>query len=112
MKESKYKAKKITYDGITFDSIKECGRYKQLKWREKAKEIINLELQPKFILQEKFKYANETHRSIMYKADFQYFDKIKDCVIVEDVKGYKTEVYKIKKKLLLCKYPGICFKEI
>jgi len=44
-------------------------------------------------------------------ADFQYFDVPTSKIIVEDVKGMKTEVYKIKKKLLLWRYPDINFIE-
>jgi len=109
---SKYYNKKVIYDGISFDSQKECKRYKVLKFREKAGEIMCLELQPKFLLQETFKANGETHRAISYKADFKYFDILENKLIVEDVKGFITDVYKIKKKLFLYKYPGICFIEM
>lgn len=98
---SKYNAKKTVVDGIEFDSLREADRYCELKLLEKAKEIRNLELQPRFLLQEKFKdKQGVTHRKIEYVADFMYVDN-DGKKIVEDVKGVMTDVYKIKKKMFL-----------
>lgn len=111
-KKSKYKAVKTEINGIKFDSKKEARRYKELKILEKADEIKSLELQPRFLLQEKFKYNGKTIRKIEYIADFRYIDE-KGNTVVEDVKGMKTEVYKIKKKIFLKKYgENLIFKEI
>ncbi len=112
-KYSKYNAKKSTVDGHTFDSIREADRYCELKLLEKAKEIRNLELQPRFLLQDKFKdKMGTTHRKIEYVADFMYIDK-DDKKIVEDVKGMMTGVYKLKKKLFLNLYDSeYDFREI
>lgn len=101
---SKYNAKKTVVDDIEFDSMKEAERYRELKLLEKGKEIRNLVLQPRFLLQEKFKdKQGKTHRKIEYVADFLYIDK-DDKAIVEDVKGMITAVYKLKKKMFLYKY--------
>ena len=110
---SKYNAKKTNVDGIKFDSIREADRYCELKLLEKAKEIRNLELQPRFLLQDKFKdKMGTTHRKIEYVADFMYIDK-DDKKIVEDVKGMTTGVYKLKKKLFLNLYDSeYDFREI
>lgn len=111
-KKSKYSAVKTKVNGIKFDSKKEARRYKELKILEKADEIKSLELQPRFLLQEKFKYNGKTIRKIEYVADFRYIDE-KGNTVVEDVKGMKTEVYKIKKKIFLKKYgENLIFKEI
>lgn len=111
-KKSKYKAVKTKVNGIKFDSKKEARRYKELKILEKADEIKSLELQPRFLLQEKFKYNGKTVRKIEYVADFRYIDE-KGNTVVEDVKGMKTEVYKIKKKIFLKIYgENLIFKEI
>lgn len=91
-------------DGIRFDSKKEAARYAQLKLLERAKQIKNLQLQVPFVLIEKSKYG----RAIKYYADFVYEEN--GNLIVEDTKGYKTEIYKIKKRLLAEKY-GIEVKE-
>lgn len=110
---SKYRAKKTTVDGIEFDSKREAERYRELKLLEKANEIRNLELQPRFLLQGKFKDRNgKTHRKIEYVADFMYVDK-DDKTVVEDVKGVLTDVYKLKKKMFLKIYDDkYYFREI
>lgn len=103
-RRNKYNAKKTVVDGIEFDSIREADRYCELKLLEKANEIRSLELQPRFLLQDKFKDRNgKTHRKIEYVADFMYINK-DDKKIVEDVKGMMTDVYKLKKKLFLNLY--------
>ncbi len=110
---SKYNAKKTVVDGIEFDSLREADRYCELKLLEKANEIRNLELQPRFLLQDKFKdKMGTTHRKIEYVADFMYVDK-DDKKIVEDVKGVMTDVYKLKKKMFLNLYDSeYDFREI
>ena len=101
---SKYEAKKTLVDGVVFDSKKEAARYQELKLLEKAGGIKDLSLQPNFLLQDKFKCQGKTHRKIEYIADFQYYI-IKDKKwVIEGVKGFKTDVYKLKKKLFLKKY--------
>ena len=111
-KISKYKNKKVTYDGIDFDSQKEKNHYIGLKMLEKAGEIKDLELQKVFILQPGFKKNGTTYRAITYKADFVYLDLRTNKIVVEDTKGFKTEVYKIKKKLFEYVYPDLELKEI
>ena len=98
---SKYHNKKIEVDGITFDSRKEAKRFQTLKLMEKAGEISNIELQKRFELIPKQKDANgKTVRACNYVADFVYLDK-DGRQVVEDVKGMRTDVYKLKKKLML-----------
>ncbi|NMW84242.1 DUF1064 domain-containing protein [Peptoniphilus sp. AGMB00490] len=104
MTGSKYNSIKTKVDGIKFDSRKEAARYQELKLLERAGIIKELELQPRFLLQDKFKLDGVTHRKIEYVADFKYWDREKETWIVEDVKGIKTEVYKLKKKIFLKKY--------
>ena len=103
--QSKYKNQKTQIDMYIFDSAKEAKRYKELKLLERAKEISNLELQPRFLLQESFKKNGKTYRKIEYVADFQYIENGK--TIVEDVKGLQTDVFKIKHKLFEKKYPEL-----
>lgn len=98
MAYSKYHAKKVNYDGITFDSTKEFNRYKELKLLERQKIIKDLQLQVPFILIDKSEYG----RSIRYIADFTYYEN--DKFVVEDVKGYRTDVYKLKKRLFEERY--------
>ena len=109
-KTHKYNAKKVKVDGISFDSKKEANRYFELKMLERAGKIKELKLQPKFLLQDGFERDGKKYRAIFYIADFEY---IKDGKrIVEDVKGVRTDVYKLKKKMFLKKYPQVEFKEI
>lgn len=69
---NKYRNKKVQVDMYVFDSIAESRRYKELKILERAGEISNLELQPKFLLQDSFKKNGKTFRKIEYVADFMY----------------------------------------
>lgn len=107
MAYSKYNNKRVKVDGIPFDSIKEANRYKELCLLVRAKEITDFKRQPKFILQEGFIYDDIKEESITYKADFMYTEK-DGTKVVEDAKGYKTPVYRLKRKLFLKKY---CFDE-
>lgn len=106
---NKYKNKKVVIDNILFDSKKEANYYTYLKLLEKAGKITDLELQKKFVLQTSFKLNGKTYRAITYIADFVY--KENGQVHVVDTKGYRTQVYKIKKKLFMKKY-GIKIEEV
>jgi hypothetical protein len=108
--EMKYHNKKTVIDGITFDSKREAERYCELKLLEKAGKIRYLDLQPEFILQESFKKNGVTYRAIKYIADFSYIDIETGEIVVEDVKGMETEVFKIKWKLFEYHYPGQTLK--
>lgn len=100
---SKYNAKKTVADNICFDSKAESVRYLELKIMLKKGLIKDLVLQPKFLLQDKFKYNGKTIRRIEYVADFMYTTGSGELV-VEDVKGVETKDFKIKMKLFLKKY--------
>ena len=125
---SKYKAVKTTIDGITFDSKKEAKRYTELKLLEKAGHITHLELQPEYEI------VINGVKICKYKADFRYFTVRaennersynskgewqtptmtgdKEGQIVEDVKGFKTPIYRLKKRLVEASYPGTLIKEV
>ncbi|EEI83531.1 DUF1064 domain-containing protein [Anaerococcus tetradius] len=112
MAYNKYKNKKTIVDGIPFDSLKEARRYQELKLLVRGGVIKDLELQPVFELVPSQIYRGKTMRKVSYIADFMYKDIKRDVTVVEDVKGFKTDVYKIKMKLFLYKYPDYEFKEI
>lgn len=103
---SKYNAKKVIVDGITFDSKKESKRYLELKQMQENGEIHDLQLQVPFELIPSFEIVidgkKRKRRKMQYIADFVYY--IGNVRIVEDVKGRKTEVYKIKKKIFEYKF--------
>lgn len=77
-------------------------RYTHLLLKQRAGEISDLELQPVFVLQDKFTYNNVVYRAINYVADFMY--RAGDCLYVEDVKGFKTPEHLLKRKIFLKQY--------
>ena len=96
MRMNKYGAKKVTApDGQKFDSMKEYNRYCVLKLLQRGGKISDLKRQVKFELIPK----QDGEMACNYVADFTYYQNGE--YIVEDVKGCKTDVYKIKKKLML-----------
>ena len=124
----KYHNKKITVDGITFDSKREYARYCELVLLEKAKKISNLRRQVKFVLipaqyeksSEKYKKGENKgqlkrgvllERECSYIADFVYIDNETGKKVVEDTKGMRTKDYIIKRKLMLATY-GIKINEV
>lgn len=109
---TKYNNKKITVNGQVFDSKKEANRYKELLLLEKAGEIHDLRRQVKFKLiptQRDEVTGEVVERECSYKADFVY-DEAGETV-VEDVKGFRTKEYIIKRKLMLYQY-GIRIREV
>ena len=109
---SKYNNRKVRCLGETFDSMLECERYKYLKALEQQKVISNLQRQVKYVLlpsQRDSKTQKTIEREITYLADFVY--EKGSQTIVEDVKGLRTDVYKIKRKLMLY-FHGIRIKEV
>lgn len=102
-----------TYDNITFDSKAEMNRYIELRMMERAGKVMDIELQPEFVLVPGFKHpVFGTQRVLRYRADFRYLDLATKKVVVEDVKGAITKEYRIKRMLLLWRYPDINFVEI
>lgn len=109
---NKYKNKKVLLDGIEFDSQLEARRYCELKILERVKEIKDLRRQVEFELQPSYRKNNKVIRNIKYVADFVYYDVRRGKTIIEDAKGFKTEIYKLKKKIFEYKYPDLEIKEI
>lgn len=124
-KDGKYHAHKVAVNGMTFDSKKEFRRYSELLTLENAGEIQNLQRQVKFVLiPAQYEESSEVYtrgehkgepkrgklieRECAYYADFVYQQD--GNTVVEDCKGMKTEVYKIKRKLMLDRY-GVRIKE-
>lgn len=107
---TKYNNKKVTVNGQVFDSKKEANRYKELLLLEKAGVIKNLSRQVKFVLipSQRDESGKVIERECSYKADFKYEEDGK--TVVEDVKGFRTKEYIIKRKLLLWQY-GIRIRE-
>ena len=108
LRPHKYGAKPTTVDGIRFASQKEAHRYTELRLLERSGGIRGLELQPEFPL-----YVWDTvHKTAThigrYVADFRYVLNEED--VIEDVKGVRTPVYRLKKKMVEAQY-GISIRE-
>lgn len=106
-KKTKYHAKKTEVDGIMFDSKKEAMKYIDLKILERAGKIKHLCLQVPYTLIDKSQYG----RKIVYKADFVYYDVENRRTVVLDTKGFKTPVYRLKKRLLAERYGVVIVEE-
>ena len=106
---SKYHARKVTVNGITFDSKKEARRWSELKLMESAGIITDLRRQVTFQLLPSQKGDGRTERPANYVADFVYQENGK--TVVEDTKGMKTRDYILKRKILLFIH-GITIKEV
>jgi len=119
---NKYHARKYRIGEEIFDSQKEAGRWQELKLLEKAGEISHLQRQVKFALIPSQYEVTETtqrgkekkhlvERECSYIADFVYHELSSNDVVVEDVKGFKTKDYIIKRKLMLHVH-GIRIREV
>ena len=123
---SKYKNKKMSVNGLNFDSIKEGKRYIKLLEKQQNGEISSLQTQVKYVLihsQYEFyeRYGKRgqrlkdgrrlVERECCYIADFVYIDNRTGKTVVEDTKGFKTKDYAIKRKLMLFIH-GIKIKEV
>lgn len=104
-KGSKYYNKPTTVNGKWFQSRREARRYQELLLLQRAGEISDLKCQVPFELIPPQKYRDHTGRwkvirGTKYIADYTYYDS-DNKFVVEDVKGVRTQEYKIKKKLML-----------
>ena len=101
MKRQKYGNSKITIDGIRFDSKREAQRWQELRLMERAGRITDLRRQVKFVLipSQRGEDGKVIEKQVAYIADFVYLKDGK--TVVEDSKGYRTEVYRLKKKMML-----------
>lgn len=124
--KAKYRNRKIEVDGMTFDSVKEYNRFRDLSLLEKAGKIENLQRQEKFVLipaqrepdtvgkRGGIKKGKTIEKECAYIADFAYLQRIGGGLlelVVEDTKGYRTKDYIIKRKLMLYLH-GIRIKEV
>ena len=119
---NKYHARRYMIVDQMFDSKKEAGRWQELKLLERAGEISHLQRQVKYVLipaqYEVSGYTksgkekkNLLERECAYVADFVYHELASNEVVVEDVKGFKTKDYIIKRKLMLYVH-GIRIREV
>lgn len=100
---------RLTIDGITFDSKKEAMRWIQLKEMERVGQISNLRRQvPIVLMGAQGPIKTKTGKDMTYWADFVYEENDEEAV--EDVKGYPSDIYLLKKAILAAQ--GITIREV
>ncbi len=110
---SKYGAKPTVVDGVRFASKAEAARFRQLRLLEVTGRIFDLRLQPRYELQPAF-VDNQGRRwsAIRYSADFAYREPGNPREVVEDVKGARPAVFRLKERLFRFRYPNIDFRVV
>lgn len=88
------------WHGFTADSGAEARRYAELLLMQRSGQIRELQVHPRYTILPAFEDGQgRRHREIEYEADFAYIEG--DEQVVEDVKGYETDVWKLKQKMFL-----------
>ena len=102
----KYNNDKTVNDGISFDSRSESLYYELLKRKKAQGEIVNYELQPKYVLQLGFTYFGKNVRPIHYIGDFlvYHLDGTEEVI---DIKGMAVPVALMKRKMMQYRYPEL-----
>lgn len=121
MKKSKYNAKKTMchHCGKPHDSKKEAVRCDELHRMQESGMICDLRTQVEIQILPATKYVHAdsrmtNERKMGYKADFVYTECASGKQIIEDVKGYQTKEYKLKRKMvkyLFCRNGECVFLE-
>lgn len=103
IRRSKYGNRKVVTAAGTFDSQKEARRFAELRLLERAGRISNLRRQVRYELipSQRDSSGRVIERSVVYVADFVYYDNDHCREVVEDTKGVRTKEYVIKRKLML-----------
>lgn len=117
---SKYGNRKVTFEGHTFDSKRECLRWQELRLLQRAGKICDLRRQVKFELIPEQRMPDTLgpkggrrrgkllEKAVFYVADFVYYEGGQPSeggkFVVEDAKGHRTREYIIKRKLMLARY--------
>ena len=108
----KYHNTRTVLDDMVFDSKAEARRWQQLRLMERGGIIRDLRRQVPYVLIKAGRWlSGKAYPKTVYKADFVYVVEGTGEVVVEDVKGVKTDVYKIKKRLMAERY-GITIREV
>ena len=94
---NKHGNKKITVDGVTYDSIKEANYHQELYRRLQAGEVERIIYHPRFDIVVAGVYIGK------YTADFKFYDLTTQQEMIVDVKGPSTRkntAYRLRKKLV------------
>lgn len=102
---SKYKAKKVEYQGEIFDSKFECTYYVFLQELVKQGKISALQRQVKYNLlpRQTDSKGKFLYHPVIYKSDFEYDDTNQKHHTI-DTKGMLTPDFRIKQKLFYHKF--------
>lgn len=102
---SKYGAKKVTIDGITFDSKAEGRYYEHLLKLKKTGVVEDFEMQKVFTLLDRFAHPQTGRivRAVTYRADFEVY-YADGRVEVVDIKGFMIPEFRIKAKMFMFRY--------
>ncbi len=102
----KYNNQPVELDGMRFDSTAEAARWQQLVMLQDAGVISELQFHPRYELLPAYDKPNGEHiRPIYYEGDMQYIEN--GVVVCEDVKGYETDVYLLKAKMMGYYHPEV-----
>ena len=96
----KYGAVRVERNGFKFASKKERNRYDELILLQRAGEVLFFMLQPPFYMP-----------GVKYVADFMVF-WADGSVTVEDCKGFLTDTYKMKKRMMAIHYKHVDIQEM
>lgn len=110
MTRNKFNAKKTVLDGHHFDSMGEARRYVELDLMQRAGEISELQVHPKFKLLDRFKRGKRTIPAIMFTPDFQYVEN--GVTVVEDFKGMQrvSADFSIRRRWFMSQHPDVMFR--
>jgi len=108
----KYNNKKVEVNGILFDSKAERDYYLLcILPLIQSGEIKSVKFHPKYVLLPAFKKNGRKYRAITYFADFEVVYRNGKREVI-DVKGVKTKVFMLKRKLFEHKYKKLHLKVV
>lgn len=102
----KYGNVKVKIDNHTFDSKMEADYYYYLKVKKSKNEIKSFTVHPTIVVQDSFKFKGKTVKAITYTPDFVVHN-IDGTIDFIDVKGVKTQEFRIKEKMLKYLYRNV-----
>lgn len=114
MKPHKFRAVRTEVDGLSFPSRAEARRYSELRLLEKAGEIRDLELHPRFPLEVIRPSSGEVIQVGSFTPDSRYVDVRSGLRVIEDVKSAPTaagEAYRLRKRIFEALY-GVAITEV
>ena len=103
-------ARRYLFEGKRFFSKAMMWRYQDLMYLKATGSIKNLKYKPKYTLIEGFAYDGEEYAPVYYTAEYEYYDTIKERVIIEDYRNAKvgwSRIEEHKLKLFLYLYKDV-----